>query len=104
MGMALHPDFPRELTGDLFLGSLRAETLMRIRFQDPSDPHRVTAVGRWFNTGPRGQSFHGRIRSLAVGPEGALYVGTGNRFRGRTRQGDDRVLRIVPARRRGPTR
>lgn len=93
-----------ELTGDLFLGSLRAETLMRIRFQDPSDPHRVTAVERWFNTGPRGQSVHGRIRSLAVGPEGALYLGTGNRFRGRTREGDDRILRIVPARRPDPTR
>lgn len=89
-------DLMPQFRGDLFYGSLRGETLMRIRFQDTSDPHRVTAIERWFNTAARGQSVHGRIRSLAVAPDGALYLGTGNRFRGQPREGDDRVLRIVP--------
>lgn len=84
--------------GDLFFASLRAETLMRIRFQDRGDPHRVTAIERWFNSAARGRSVYGRIRSLALGPDGALYMGTGNRFRGTPRGADDRVLRIVPGR------
>lgn len=87
-----------ELRGDLFFSTLRSETLMRIRFQDPSDPHRVTATERWFNTAPRGDAVYGRLRGMTVGPDGALYVGTSNRGRGRPRQGDDRILRIVPDR------
>lgn len=91
---ALLPD----LRGDLFLSTLRAEALIRIRFQDPADPDRVTSIERWFNTAPRGHSVHGRLRSLTVGPDGALYVGTSNRDgRGAARPGDDRVLRIAPA-------
>jgi len=37
----------------------------------------------------------GRLRSIAIGPEGALYMGTSNRDgRGDTRTGDDKILRI----------
>jgi quinoprotein glucose dehydrogenase len=61
----------------------------------------VTDVERWFNTqvwrdGIAGESVYGRLRALAVGPDGALYLGTTNRD-GRLEPGpeDDRVLRIV---------
>lgn len=37
----------------------------------------------------------GRLRCIAVGPDGALYVGTSNRDgRGNPRSGDDKILRI----------
>ena len=39
----------------------------------------------------------GRLRTVVEGPDGALYVLTSNRDgRGAPREGDDRVLRIVP--------
>ncbi|HYE01795.1 MAG TPA: PQQ-dependent sugar dehydrogenase [Phycisphaerales bacterium] len=41
---------------------------------------------------------HGRIREVAQGPDGALYVTTSNRDgRARPSPGDDKVLRLVPA-------
>ncbi len=89
-------DLIPELTGDLFLTSLRAQTLIRIRLEDPDDPHRVTGLERWFIDEQR-DSVYGRLRGMTVGPDGALYIGTSNRDgRGRPREGDDRVLRLVP--------
>jgi glucose/arabinose dehydrogenase len=37
-----------------------------------------------------------RIRTVVEGPDGALYALTSNTTRGRLREGDDRILRIVP--------
>lgn len=87
--------------GDLYLSALWSEALIRIRFQDPSDPNRVTAVERWFNEriwrdGEPSESLYRRLRALAVGPDGALYLGTTNRDgRFEPEPFDDRVLRIV---------
>jgi glucose/arabinose dehydrogenase len=40
---------------------------------------------------------YGRLRDVAVGPDGAVYVATSNRDgRGNARQGDDRIIRIAP--------
>jgi glucose/arabinose dehydrogenase len=40
----------------------------------------------------------GRLRDVAVGPDGAVYIATSNRDgRGQPRGGDDRILRISPA-------
>jgi glucose/arabinose dehydrogenase len=39
----------------------------------------------------------GRIRNVATGPDGAIYFSTSNKDgRGRPREGDDRIMRIVP--------
>ena len=92
-------DLMPQLKGDLFYSGLSSQTLLRFRFQDPANPNRVTAIERWF-TGPvpRTDSLYGRLRGMAVGPDGALYVGTGNHDgRSALREGDDRVLRIGPA-------
>jgi glucose/arabinose dehydrogenase len=38
----------------------------------------------------------GRLRSIAVGPDGALYLGTSNRDgRGNPGSDDDRILRVT---------
>lgn len=95
-----------ELRGDVFLATLRTETLVRIRFEDGDDPYRPTAIERWFTdrdlgdtTLGEGPSQFGRLRAVAVGPDGAIYIGTTNRDRGRgtIRDTDDRVIRIAPA-------
>ena len=40
----------------------------------------------------------GRLRDVAVGPDGAVYLATSNRdARGVPRPGDDRILRVAPA-------
>ena len=40
----------------------------------------------------------GRLRDVAVGPDGAVYLATSNRDgRGSPREGDDRILRVAPA-------
>jgi quinoprotein glucose dehydrogenase len=85
------------LKGDLLYSTLAGEALLRIRFQDPGNPDKVTAIERWFNTGPRGAATYGRLRGMTVGPDGAIYVGTSNRDgRGSPRSGDDRIIRIAP--------
>ena len=85
------------LKGDLLYSTLAGQALLRIRFQDAGNPNKVTAIERWFNTGPRGSSTYGRLRAMTVGPDGAIYVGTSNRDgRGAARRGDDRILRLRP--------
>tara|TARA_R110002072_G_scaffold216658_3_gene374100 strand:+ start:907 stop:2154 length:1248 start_codon:yes stop_codon:yes gene_type:complete len=98
-------DLMPELKNDLFVSVLGfqpqdRQNLMRIRFQDPADPTRPTAMERWFNDG-QGNSVYGRLRALAVGPDGALYVGTSNhdgrQMTASMREQPDRILRITPA-------
>jgi glucose/arabinose dehydrogenase len=76
--------------GDLFVATLGSEALLRLRLEN----ERVVAIERWFNDGD--DSSLGRLRDAVRGPDGALYVLTGNKdWRGDQRDGDDRILRIT---------
>jgi glucose/arabinose dehydrogenase len=74
-------------TGDFLVAALAGEQLRRLRFRS-GEPVVDEALfeGRF-----------GRLRTVVEGPDGALYLLTSNRDgRGTPREGDDRVLRVVP--------
>ena len=74
------------LEGSLWAGALRGERLWQV-------PVTEDGVGE-----PRGWFVgdHGRIRSVAVSPEGTLWVSTSNRDgRGEPSPGDDRILEVA---------
>ncbi|HEV2735750.1 MAG TPA: PQQ-dependent sugar dehydrogenase [Longimicrobiaceae bacterium] len=77
--------------GDAFLGALRGEQLIRVGLE--------RSGGGWRASGQEALFLGelGRIRAVRMGPDGALYFTTSNRDgRGDPREGDDRVLRVVP--------
>jgi glucose/arabinose dehydrogenase len=74
-------------TGDYLIGALVGEQIRRLSF----DGARVTENVALF------EGELGRVRVVVEGPDGALYALTSNRDgRGGTREGDDRIVRIVP--------
>jgi glucose/arabinose dehydrogenase len=74
-------------TGDFLIGCLVGEQVRRVRL----DGDRVSIDEALF------EGDFGRLRTVVEGPDGALYALTSNRDgRGSPREGDDRVLRIVP--------
>jgi glucose/arabinose dehydrogenase len=74
-------------TGDFLFGALIGEQIRKLSF----DGGRVTRNEALF------EGEFGRVRTVVEGPDGALYALTSNRDgRGSPRDGDDRVLRIVP--------
>ncbi len=73
---------------DLFVGCLRGTRLIRIRL----DGRKVISQEDLL----AGEV--GRIRDVASGPDGLLYISTSNRDgRGTPGKDDDRILRLVPA-------
>jgi glucose/arabinose dehydrogenase len=79
----LFPDFK----GNYFFGGLRGEVLQRLVI----DGRRVTRQERLFH------GVYGRIREVAVAPDGSIYFSTSNRDgRGSPAGNDDRILRLVP--------
>lgn len=75
--------------GALLFTGLRGESLYRLVL-DPNNPRKVVGFERLFV-----REF-GRLRDVAEGPDGALYLLTSNRDgRGRPSAEDDRVLRIT---------
>ncbi len=77
-----------EWTGDYLIGSLVGEQIRRVGFDRDGG---VTVNEALF------EGEFGRMRSVVEGPDGALYALTNNTDgRGSPRDGDDRVLRIVP--------
>jgi len=86
-GMAFH-------RGALYLGMLGSGALIRLRLDGTAAETRVTAIERWFASGLE-EGVLGRIRDVVSGPDGHLYVLTGNRDgRGTPRPGDDRIYRL----------
>ena len=72
---------------DYLFGCLRGARLIRVVL----DGRKVVSQQVLLN------GTHGRIREVAVGPDGNVYVTTSNRDgRGRPHAEDDRVLRLVP--------
>ena len=95
-GLAVYTgeDFPA-WRGHLFVGALRGLQLRRVAVARGSDgssgwrvvDEQVVAKGL------------GRIRAVGMGPDGFLYFATSNRDgRGTPAEGDDRLLRLAPAR------
>ncbi|MBI2957355.1 MAG: PQQ-dependent sugar dehydrogenase [Chloroflexi bacterium] len=75
--------------GSLLFVGLRGETLYRL-LPDRADPSRTLAFEKYF------AGRFGRLRDVAQGPDGSLYILTNNRDgRGSPRQGDDRILRLA---------
>lgn len=80
--------FP-QLTGNFLFGNLRGECVIRLVL----DGRRLVRHERLF------QGAYGRLRAMAEGPDGAIYVATSNRDgRGSPADNDDRILRLVPGR------
>jgi glucose/arabinose dehydrogenase len=78
-----------ELRGNYLFGCLRGKCLMRVVL----DGRRVVAQERLLD------GEYGRIRDVAVGPDGAIYVSTSNQDgRGSPSRDDDRILRLAPVR------
>jgi glucose/arabinose dehydrogenase len=74
-------------TGDFLVAALAGEQLRRLRFRS----------GRPVIDEALFEGRFGRLRTVVEGPDGALYLLTSNRDgRGTPREGDDRVLRVVP--------
>lgn len=75
--------------GSLLLVTLKQSDLRRLVPVDPSFADIADEVVLF-------DGLFGRLRSIAVGPDGALYVGTSNRDgRGDARAGYDKILRIT---------
>lgn len=75
--------------GSMLFGTLRGTSLRRLSFDAKG-----TVTGEEVLLGGK----LGRLRDVAVGPDGAVYVATSNQDgRGSPKDGDDRILRISPA-------
>ena len=74
----------------LFVATLRGQALLRVTLS-ASDPRRVESVERLL------EGRYGRLRDVASGPDGYLYLSTSNRDgRNTPVADDDRLLRLVP--------
>lgn len=80
--------------GDLYLGTLGSQSLVRIEISKKNGEFTVDKIEHLFNDG-QGNSVYGRIRTAVVGPDNYLYFLTNNRDgRGSPRENDDRILRF----------
>ena len=79
-----------QFTGNLFFAALKGEGVMRVELTavDSDKVARYTKLPE-VNVG--------RVRHVAAGPDGAIYLLTSNRDgRGSPKAGDDQIFRIVP--------
>jgi quinoprotein glucose dehydrogenase len=80
--------FP-QFTGNLFMTSLKSELMHRVTV---GESNRIDAIERWW------PQKYGRLRAIAQGPDGAIYVGTSNQDKRTDRNypGSDYIYRLVP--------
>lgn len=91
-----HGNLLSHLKGDLFVATLRSQTLIRIRLKRENQGYGVTDIERWFSRGYEDGKY-GRLRDVVQGPDGAVYFLTNNRDgRGSPKQRDDKIYRIIP--------
>lgn len=78
--------------GNLFVATLRGQHLLRLVLSPISaGPPTIEQQERLLD------GAFGRLRTVVLGPDGFLYVSTSNRDgRGIAREGDDKILRILP--------
>ena len=80
--------FP-QFTNDFFVGLLKGEGVMRIRFST-AQPDIIEEIEKL-------PIDVGRVREVVQGPDGLIYFSTSNRDgRGTVRTGDDHIYRLVP--------
>ncbi len=73
--------------GNLFFGALKSQAIVRLVIEDRKITAQEFLLKKQF----------GRIREVAVSPEGFIYFSTSNKDgRGNAAKTDDRILRIVP--------
>ncbi|MGG1662462.1 PQQ-dependent sugar dehydrogenase [Brevibacillus sp. NRS-1366] len=76
--------------GQLLVANLRGEQMQRVTI-DPSEPDTVREATASF------QQEYGRLRNVVEAADGSLYLLTNNRdSRGEPREGDDKIIRLVP--------
>lgn len=76
--------------GSLWVGALRGERLWQVPLDASGRPGKPVA----HFTGT-----YGRLRAVALAPDGTLWVGTSNKDgRGSPREGDDKILAVTPSR------
>ncbi len=76
------------LGDSLWVAALRGERLLQITLDGEL---------RLVNVRSTLKAAYGRLRDVVAGPDGVLYVTTSNRDgRGTVREGDDKILRVVP--------
>ena len=79
--------------GNLYVGTLRSQSLVRIGLNRKNNNFEVEKIEHLFRNA--NSSIYGRIRTAVAGPDGYLYFLTNNRDgRGRPRKGDDKILRF----------
>lgn len=82
--------FP-EFKNNLFFGALRGEGIYRLIISDDT-PEKIQSFEKLDKVQ------FGRIRDVIQGPDGAIYFSTSNKDgRGSPRDGDDKIMRLVPA-------
>ena len=77
----------------LFLATLGSQALFHISFKD-HQKYEIARIERWF-AWDLDSGIYGRLRDVAVAPDGHLYVLTSNTDgRAQLRLADDKILRI----------
>ena len=79
-----------QFKNNLFVGGLASEAILRVTVSE-IDPEEPVAYERLPDIN------YGRIREIAVGPDGVLYFATSNRDgRGALKEGDDKIFKLAP--------